>query len=244
MGHKVDWNQRARSFDGLQWANDMRYLRAIVRLGAFKKTDLVLDVGTGTGKLAKVIAPLVRQVIGIDRSAEMLERCGRNGNFQALRWDICESLFVPDTFDKITARMVFHHILEGTQDAMNECHRILKTGGRMIVAEGVPPSATVRSDYERIFALKEERLTFMEEDLRGLLEKAGFQQIRQAIVIQRSMSIRNWLQNSDLPQATQDKIYNLHVNASDHFKKVYRMKLTCDDCLIDMRSAIMVGIKP
>lgn len=243
MGRRVNWDKRAECFDRLQWVRDSRYIRSIIRLGAFKKTDLVLDVGTGTGTLAKAIAPLVRQVIGIDQSAGMLDRCHWNGSFHAFRWDIRDPLFGPDTFDKITARMVFHHILEGTQEGMDECYRILKPGGKMILAEGVPPSISVKTDYERILALKEERITFMEDDLRALLEQAGFRRIQEAVVIQRRMSVRNWLQNSDLSKAIQDKIFDLHVNASDHFKKAYRMRITWDDCLIDMKSAILVGVK-
>ena len=126
---------------------------------------------------------------------------------------------------------------------MNECYRVLKTGGLMVFSEGVPPSPEVKQDYIEIFKLKEKRLTFMEADLIALMERAGFNNIQVNIVWLRRMSVRNWLTNSGLPQSIQDEIFELHVNAKDYFKRAYNMVEADRDCLIDMKMAILIGMK-
>ena len=113
----------------------------------------------------------------------------------------------------------------------------------MVLSEGVPPTLEVKQDYIEIFRLKEKRLTFMKEDLILLMEKAGFKNIQVDIVWLKEMSIRNWLVNSGLPKSIQERIFDLHVNAGDYFKRAYRMKEADGDCLIDMKMAILVGEK-
>jgi ubiquinone/menaquinone biosynthesis C-methylase UbiE len=237
------WKKRANYYNDLEWVNNQSYLDAFVRAGKFKKTDIVLDVGTGTGIIAHAVAPFVKQVIGLDKSQHMLEHSNWYGNMYFIRRNIFDPIFRDNVFDKVTVRHVFHHILRNTQGAMNECYRVLKKGGWIIFSEGVPPSPEVKQDYIEIFKLKEKRLTFMEEDLITLMERAGFRNIQPDILWLRKMSVRNWLANSALPQSTQDRIFELHINAGDYFKKAYNMVEIEGDCLIDMKMVIVTGEK-
>lgn len=237
------WDRRARSFDRLEWARNHAYLRTFIRLGAFRRHHLVLDVGTGTAIVAKAVAPRVSQVIAIDISQRMLDRTSWDGNMRCIRADIRRRLFAEGVFDRVTARMVFHHILRDTQKAMDECYRVLRRGGRMILSEGVPPCEEVRDDFVRIFRLKERRLTFMGPDLVEMMRRAGFCRIRTHEVRLRRMSVRNWLRNSGLASAVQERIYRMHVDSSEVFQRAYRLVRRGDDCLIDFRQLIIVGIK-
>lgn len=237
------WKNRARNYNNLGWAKEESYIDAFIKASKFKKTDLVLDVGTGTGIIAHTIAPLVGQVIGLDKSQDMLKQSNWNGNQYFIRRDILDPIFRDEVFDKVTARHVFHHIIEKTQEATNECYRLLKKGGAMILSEGVPPCIEVRQDYIEIFKLKEERLTFMEEDLVNLMKNAGFKNIKVYIHRLKGMSIRNWVANSALTQSVQDRIFDMHVNAGDYFKKAYHLVEVDGDCFIDIKMAIITGEK-
>lgn len=237
------WKKRAEHYNNLEWANHQAYLDAFVKVGNFRKTDVVLDVGTGTGILAHAVAPIVREVIGLDKSQSMLEHSNWQGNRYFIKRNILEPIFKDEIFDKVMVRHVFHHILRGTQQATNECYRVLKKGGLMILSEGVPPTLEVKQDYIEIFKLKEKRLTFMDEDLIALMERAGFKEIQTNILWLRQMSVRNWLINSGLTQSIQDRIFELHVNAGGYFKKAYNMVELEDDCLIDMKMLILTGEK-
>jgi ubiquinone/menaquinone biosynthesis C-methylase UbiE len=237
------WKVRAQHYNELQWANEKQYLNAVVEAGDFRPNHLVLDVGTGTGIVLHAIAPKVNEIIGLDISQAMLEHSNWQNNKYFVKRDIREPFFHESVFDRIVARMVFHHIIEDIQKAADECYRILKLGGKFILSEGIPPNKQVKKDYIEIFKLKEKRITFMLEDLVEMIIKAGFRNIQTSTFVMPRMSINNWLEKSGLPAKTQDKIFEMHICASDCFKKAYNMKIIRGDCLIDIKYVILIGEK-
>lgn len=243
MENKDYWKIRSEGYNELQWVKEESYIDTMIKAGKFISNDLVLDVGTGTGIIAQSISPLVKEVIGIDISQEMMEHSNWMKNKYFVRRDIRDSLFFDEVFDKITARMVFHHITEDIEKAMQECHRILKKGGLMILSEGIPPLPELKQDYSDIFKLKENRITFLEEDIIKLMSSAGFKNIKVIPHVMNNFSVANWLGKSGLDKQKQDKIFEMHVTARDLFKKAYNMKIVNGDCLIDVKNIICVGEK-
>ena len=239
------WAVRAKKYNKLSWANKGDFLHSFLNAGEFHEDDTVLDIGTGTGIIAHTVSPFVKKIVGIDISEEMLKRA-HNAAFKNIEWrkmDAHSMTFQSAAFDKITARMVFHHIIHRTMDSMKECHRVLKKGGRMIFSEGVPPSEHVKEFYTEMFKLKEDRITFMESDLENLMAGGGFKKIKKSVYWARRSSIRNWLENSGLPQKTQEAIFQMHVDLDDRGKKDYNMVLKNGDCFIDMKFIILTGGK-
>lgn len=243
MNQDQFWKIRSRRFNNLKWANEHSYIEMLVRSGDFKKNDIVLDVGTGTGIMAHAISPLVKEVIGMDISQDMLEHGNWNNNTYFIKRDIRDPYFYDNVFDKVMARMVFHHITEGIQGAMDECYRILKNRGKMILAEGIPPIPKVRQEYINIFKLKEKRLTFMEEELINIMRRSGFKNINVSQYIMKNFSVNDWLENSGLIKRKRDKIFKMHTMGTKVFKEAYNMKITKDDCFIDVKNLILVGEK-
>ena len=239
------WKSRSKKYEKLQWAIKSGYLHAFLDAGAFNKGDHVLDIGTGTGIIAHTISPHVERVVGIDISPDMLSHAfeHRTNNEEFVISDARAIKFDKHSFSKVTARMVFHHILEDTQKAMDECFRVLKNGGKMIFSEGVPPSEHVKPFYKEMFKLKEDRLTFMEEDMAALVKGSGFTKTDKIIYWLRQASIKNWLQNSNLHKDVQDKIMKMHLDLDDRGKKDYNMKVTEGDVLIDMKFVILISTK-
>ena len=238
------WCKRAEHYDKLFWVRDESYLDTIIKMGDFKKDYIVLDMGVGTGAVAKKIKPHVKHVIGVDISDSMLNRSDWEG-ISLVKWDICKRLFDKNIFDRIVARMVFHHVLKDLDGVLKRCYRILKAGGRIIVAEGLPPSddPEVIKWYEDMFKLKEERRTFSEKELFDLLHRAGFKNITVCRHTMHNFSVKNWLKNSGLPKDTQVKILNLHLNAKENVKKAYDMKVVDGDCLLNTSNVILIGEK-
>jgi SAM-dependent methyltransferase len=223
----------------LEWANNQNYLDAFIKAGEFKNTDSVLEVGCGDGIIACAISPLVKCVMAIDKKPVH----GLSGNILFVQGDILEGLLPKEKFDKITARHVFHHITANTQEAMNICYNALDEGGLMVFSEGVPPSRKVINDYKRIFALKEDRITFTVESMVSLMLNAGFREVKANLVILPHMSVKNWLSYADIPMEKKHKIFELHRRSSRTFKRAYNMVVTDNDCLIDMTMVIMTGRK-
>ena len=243
MDQEQFWKARSKKYNNLKWVNEPSYLQAFVSSVDFNKNDLVLDVGTGTGVIAHAVAPLVKEVIGLDISQDMLEHSNWQGNKYFIKRDIRNPIFCENVFDKVTARMVFHHIIERTQKAMDECYRFLNEGGKMFLSEGIPPIPELKEDYKNIFKIKEERLVFIEEDLADMMKKSGFKGIKVVVHTMKNFSVKNWLENGCLPQKIQDKIFEMHVTGSDIFKNAYNMKIVNGDCLIDVKNLILVGKK-
>jgi choline kinase/ubiquinone/menaquinone biosynthesis C-methylase UbiE len=239
------WAVRAEAYGQLEWASRQGYLQAFVAGGDFRPSDRVLDVGTGTGIVAHAVSPFVAEVVGIDVSTEMLAhaRASRVANEVFEEGDVCNLRFPNNWFDKVTARMVFHHLIESGNQAMRECYRVLKPGGATILSEGVPPDRSLGDWYTRMFALKEERLTFFEEDLVALMCGGGFDVKRVLTYVSPQVSIGNWLRNSGLPQERQDKIMQMHLELDETGKQYYDMTLTGDDVLCDFTYIILVGRK-
>lgn len=238
------WQQRSVHYDKLFWTKDDGYLDKIMRVSNLKKDDLVLDVGVGTGAVARKIKPMVKHVIGLDIAESMLKQGDWEG-ISLLKWDICDTLFANNVFDKVFARMCFHHIIQNLDLAILRCYELLKSKGRLIVAEGFPPSddPVVVHWYTEMFKLKEERLVFTQGELKDRLKRCGFKEIKVFPYIMKSFSVKNWLVNSGMPKKGQLRILKMHFEAIPQVKKAYNMRCTNDDCFIDTKNIIMVGIK-
>jgi ubiquinone/menaquinone biosynthesis C-methylase UbiE len=239
------WKARSQNYQQLEWTQQPSYLNAFLRAGDFDLSDEVLDVGTGTGIIAHAVAPIVKRVVGVDYSDDMLQQaCINKAENEEFRvGDLREQMFPAASFDKITARMVFHHILTNIDTAMANCYEYLREDGRLILSEGVPPHADLKDWYTQMFTLKEERRTFMEEDLLNLVRGAGFRSVDMEIYTAPQMSIRNWLEKSGLPQETQDQIYGMHLDLNGLGTKHYRMRVTEDDIFCDWKFVILKASK-
>lgn len=239
------WDKRAVHYDKLFWTKDEGYLDALIKHGEFNKTDLVLDVGTGTGTVAIKIKPYVNHIIGIDLAEPMIAKKSGWKGISIIRWDIREKVFADHIFDKVIARMAFHHVTERLDMAIIRCHDLLKRNGKIIVAEGMPPSDKPHHVkwYDNMFKLKEDRLTFTEKMLIDTLSNGGFHNIKVNPYFMENFSVGNWLHNSGLDRAILDKIYRLHLEAPPKIKEAYHMRITPDDIFITTRNIIFTGEK-
>jgi len=245
---KGEWKQRASKYNKLEWVNKKSILNSFIALSNFRSSDTVLDLGCGTGTVICAIYNLIKEPHGIDISDEMMSIIDKN-KYPLLNLKCGSSTDLPypnDKFDKITVRSVFHHIIdpEDQRKTLKECYRVLKSKGRIIIAEGVPPHNDLKKDFEDIYNLKEERVTFLPDEIKDLLFNAGFKNIRINLVMNEDMSLKNWLENDGkLTREIMDKIYDMHLNGSDFFKRENNVRCTKDDILIDVKVAIIIGEK-
>jgi arsenite methyltransferase len=103
---------------------------------ALKADEHVLDIGTGTGRLAEFVAGLVGSqghVIGIDPLQSRID-VARLRQSRTLTFETGEaenlSRFRDGQFDAVYLNSVFHWISEKDR-ALREIHRVLKPGGRL-----------------------------------------------------------------------------------------------------------------
>lgn len=237
------WNKRASKYGRLQWASTESYLEHIVRFGDFNKQDHILDIGCGTGKVIGALLPIVGSVTGIDISPEMVKSA--QATFPTAKIDIGNVRHLPynpETFDGVTARMIFHHMIDNPKAVVGECWRVLKPGGRLIISEGVPPLYQLKEWYTEMFKLKEARLTFYAEDLVDLL-RDRFMIDRLITYTMPQVSIKNWLDNNDLSSKNRKEIWKMHKDMPEYGKNAYNMTITDDDMLCDFKFVTIVGVK-
>jgi len=209
------------------------------------KGKKVLDLGTGTGKVLLALKNRNPDAdyYGIDISRGMLDKIDPADGFK-LSINKIESLdnFQDGEFDLVTARMVFHHA-NNPEQAINEVYRVLKPGGLFILCEGVPPDRYSIPFYENMFRFKEDRATFILDDLVNLLVRRGFKRIASRTIIMPDMSMNNWLENSGLPFRNIDIIKNMHYDCDKLVKKAYKMKFIDEDILMEWKFSVVAGIK-
>lgn len=95
--------------------------------------DRVLDVGTGTGSLARTLAASrsCAEVVGMDPSAPYIEFARRSTTEPHVRFEVGDAMSLPcedGYFDKTLAQLVLNAIPDA-QSAVMEMRRVTKAGG-------------------------------------------------------------------------------------------------------------------
>lgn len=107
----------------------------LLAMGAARPEDRALDLGTGTGTLARLLAPRVRSVLGTDPAEALLEQARSLGTPDNLNYETGvaeETGFADETFDLVTAGQCWHWF--DADRAAEEIKRILVPGGRLVIA--------------------------------------------------------------------------------------------------------------
>jgi arsenite methyltransferase len=129
-----DSSRLAETYDRLSDSQFEGGQRLVERLG-LKKGDRVLDVGCGTGRLARWIAERVGSeggVVGIDPLAERIAIARAHADGISFEIGQAEDLgaFAPESFDAVCMSAVFHWVTDKPK-ALAEVRRVLRPGGRL-----------------------------------------------------------------------------------------------------------------
>ncbi|MFW9995698.1 MAG: class I SAM-dependent methyltransferase [Candidatus Odinarchaeota archaeon] len=242
------WALRSVKYDELEWATSADSIQELLDFACIKNDCKVLEIGCGTGLVSERLAEQSRQVICIDVSPDMLDQArskrGEASNVNYSLGDARDLDFPANSFDRIIARMAFHHITPGIDRAFSECFRLLKPGGILGIQEGIPPAEQCVDWYTRMFKLKETRMTFTPYRMFNHFHHAGFVNISQDFFVIHQASVRNWLEKSGLSVERQEQIFDMHRDAPEQVKEAYSMVETSNDVLIDMVMLTTRGIKP
>ena len=138
----ADW-ERIRALHAPEKDVEAAVLRALAPL----PLESLLDAGTGTGRMLELCAPFIGRGTGVDVSPEMLaiarDRLERAGmaHCQVRLADIHRLPFRSAVHDAGFDAVLFHqvlHYLDDPQRAMEEVARVLRPGGRIVIADFAP----------------------------------------------------------------------------------------------------------
>ncbi|MGC4086682.1 MAG: metalloregulator ArsR/SmtB family transcription factor [Polyangiaceae bacterium] len=107
-----------------------------VGIAGFLQLGDVLDVGSGDGAAASSIAPYCKSLTCVDTNARLLrsaeDRLSKYSHVRTQVADVHELPFEDASFDAV---LMFHTLTyaEQPQGALEECARVLRPGGRLVV---------------------------------------------------------------------------------------------------------------
>jgi SAM-dependent methyltransferase len=181
-------NRFARTAERLAALQDARAAELEERVRSFvlpRGDERVLDVGTGAGALALALARHVREVVGLDEVAELLElartRAAELPRVEFVQGDATRLPFPDASFDLAGTLRTLHHVRR-PELVVAELARVVRPGGRMLVVDQlapVDPLAALSIDrFERARDPTHTRL-LPEIDLRHLFEANGLVLVRE-----------------------------------------------------------------
>ncbi|MEO6716336.1 MAG: metalloregulator ArsR/SmtB family transcription factor [Novosphingobium sp.] len=134
----------------------------------------LLDVGTGTGRMAELFAPRARHVTGIDKSPEMLRLARARlqqlpaDQIDLVQGDFTALPFAQASFDTVLFHQVLHYALQ-PEAALAEAARVARAGARIAVVDfAAHEREELRSQHAHA------RLGFSDEQMLDLFSHAGF----------------------------------------------------------------------
>lgn len=185
----------------------------------------LLEIGIGTGRIAKPILARQFQITGLDISIKMMQRLKENlssglATLHLIQADACDLPLARQSFEAVLAVHVLH-LIPNQQQVLEEIRRVLKPGGSLFIgrrnALGASPQAAIRQKMNELLQKKgnpAQRLSrFDFEQLKETLQQAGAQveewvgasweTVTAPIEHIQSLELRHWSSTWDIP----DEIY-------------------------------------
>jgi ArsR family transcriptional regulator len=168
QAHAAGWDQ-IRAHHAPEAAVEAA-MRAALGEGPFEQ---LIDLGTGTGRILELFAPLAARAIGFDVNREMLAHArarlagGGIRNTQIRLGDILDLPVEDGIADAVIIHQVLH-FLEEPARAIAEAARLLKPSGRLLIVDFAPHAIEeLRDGYAH------RRLGFERASVEDWLRRAG-----------------------------------------------------------------------
>ena len=175
---------------------------AIVRHLGSQPIEHLLDAGTGTGRMLELLAPQVKRAVGVDVSPEMLaiarDRLMRSNlaHCQVRQGDTYRLPYpsggVLAGFDAVLFHQVLHY-LDDPGAAVAEAARVMRAGGRLLIADFAPHDLEfLRQDFAH------RRLGFSDREVQGWFTAAGLKPLAAEAIAPNSgakeeLTVKIWL---------------------------------------------------
>jgi ArsR family transcriptional regulator len=132
----------------------------------------LLDIGTGTGRMAEIFAPTARRITALDRSPEMLRIARAKLAGQTVPVDLVQGDFLnlpvgDASVDSIVIHQALHFAHEPDR-VIAEASRVLRGGGHLLIVDFAPHEDEALRDLAA-----HARLGFSDAQIRGWFASAG-----------------------------------------------------------------------
>ncbi|HEY7729525.1 MAG TPA: methyltransferase domain-containing protein [Gaiellaceae bacterium] len=171
--------------------------------------ERALDAGCGAGALAFALAPLVREVVGVDLSAGLLEAARERApaNCSFVEADVTALPFDWGEFDLAGCLRVLHHV-HRPELVVSELARVTRPAGRILVVDqlgSIDPMKAIELDrFERARDPSHQRL-LPDGDIRALLEANDLVVLGNEVV-REQRDVERYVALVDLPDAERERV--------------------------------------
>ncbi len=146
------FTQIARRYDLMNrlmtGGQDVRWRKRVIQLAQLKPDSALLDLGSGTGDLAREAREQFPQskVIAADFTLEMMRVGQKRG---ALNFSSADALRLPfhdSAFDAVISGFLLRNVID-LQKALQEQYRVLKPSGRIVSLDTTRPKKNILSPF-------------------------------------------------------------------------------------------------
>ena len=195
------------------WGKRQDNLSSTLSVLELQEDYTVLDVASGSGLLASIIAPHVKQVVAMDITPEMLQQARMKGieNIQYVLGAAEQLPHAENTFERVATRYSIHHILE-PQVVIEEIYRTCQSNGRVMIIDIIAPddeeSAELYNHMERLRDPSHTNALSL-STLTELIANAGFKQITHSMNNHGEMDLENWFDLAQTPDENRQQVLSL-----------------------------------
>lgn len=127
---------------------DVRWRRQVIHQARLNKGDLLLDLGTGTGDLAREVLALCPQmkVIAADFTLAMMRVGQTRGPLDFSSADALHLPFGDTSFDVVVSGFLMRNVVD-LQQTLKEQYRVLRNGGRIVILDTTRPTKNILSPF-------------------------------------------------------------------------------------------------
>jgi ubiquinone/menaquinone biosynthesis C-methylase UbiE len=183
-----------------------KYGNSLIELLAPNKGEKILDLGCGTGDLAYTLFENGVEVIGVDKSENMVEQAIQKYPYLVFRVQDATELNYHSEFDAVFSNATLHWVQPASQ-ALQGIYQSLKKGGRFVAEFGGKGNVQTITD-EIIQQIKEAGFDFKQEqfpwfypsiaEYSSLMEEAGFrvvfaQHFDRPTQLDGERGLKNWI---------------------------------------------------
>lgn len=125
---------------------DVRWRKQVIQLARLKHNARLLDLGTGTGDLAReALGQFPRaKIIAADFTLEMMRVGQKRGPLDFSSADALHLPFPDLSFDAVVSGFLMRNVID-LQKALQEQYRVLRKGGRMVILDTTRPKKNLLS---------------------------------------------------------------------------------------------------
>ena len=234
---KKYWAKRAEKYDRTNWVQNEDFMDVFTSMLPEHNFKKILEVGIGTGAVAKIISKRIGPLTGIDISAEMISNIN-HPDIELILADVQALPFDSETFDLIYMRNVLHYIDE-PEKGFSEIYRCMKSNAYFLFSQVVSPDDSISEEYDWLVGRNIHYPT--QKEIIDMFKE--FSIIKQLEYVLEKQSIMNWLNNTCNEESEKNEILQRHRDTSDHYKSLAQYEETSKDIFVNIKHMLVLGQK-